>query len=71
MQVVQVLKPIGPETRGGAQRTTASVQEVAGDAYVVAKPYKGEINICKVRAKMDIDKFSEVQRTQCTLSRRK
>jgi hypothetical protein len=36
---------------------------VAGGAYVVAKPYKGEINICKVRAKMDIDKFSEVQRT--------
>jgi hypothetical protein len=60
MQVVQVLKPIGPETRGGAQRTTASVQEVAG-AYIVAQSYRDEINICKVRAKMDIDKFSEVQ----------
>jgi len=62
MQVVQVLKPIGPETRGDARRTTASVQEVAGGAYVVAKSCNDQISICKVPANMDIDKLSEVHR---------
>ena len=63
MQVVQVLKPIGPETRGDARKTTASVQEVAGGTYVVAKSYNDEISSCKVPANMDIDKFSEVHGT--------